>query len=59
MQTEMVHLVKEQEAMLITLYAKAPESRSKRAILHDPWAELAVSKIQNDLKKFKVGRRES
>ena len=59
MQTEMVHLVKEQETMLITLYAKALESRSKRAILHDPWAELAVSKIQNDFKKFKVGRRES
>jgi O-methyltransferase involved in polyketide biosynthesis len=59
MQTEMVHLVNEQEAMLITLYARALESRSKRAIFHDPWAELAVSKIQNDFKKLKVGRRES
>ena len=59
MQTEMVHLVKEQETMLITLYANELESRSKRAILHDPWAELVVSKIQNDFKKFKVGWRES
>jgi len=59
MQTEKVNVVKEQETMLITLYAKALESRSKRGILHDPWAELAVSKIEHDFKKFKIGRKES
>jgi O-methyltransferase involved in polyketide biosynthesis len=59
MQTGMVHLVKEQETILNTFYAKALESRSKRAILHNPWAELAVSTIQNDFKKFKVVRRGS
>jgi O-methyltransferase involved in polyketide biosynthesis len=41
------------------LYAKALESRSKRAILHDPWAELAISKIQHNFKKFRVGRKGS
>lgn len=59
MHAEMVNLVEEQETMLITLYAKALESRSKRAILHDPWAESAVSNIRNDFNKFKVGRKES
>ncbi len=59
MQTEMVNLAKEQETMLFTLYAKALESRSARGILKDPWAESAVSRIQTDFKKFKVGRKES
>ncbi|HUI93782.1 MAG TPA: class I SAM-dependent methyltransferase [Chitinivibrionales bacterium] len=59
MQTETVNLVKEQETMLFTLYAKALESRSKWAIFRDPWAELAVSKIKNDFKKFNVGQKES
>ncbi len=30
----------------------------KDDLLHDPWAEVAVLKIQNDFKKFKVGRRD-
>ena len=54
---ERVAFTREQETMLITLYARALESRSARPILADPWAEAAVERIDHDFAKFKVGRQ--
>jgi O-methyltransferase involved in polyketide biosynthesis len=55
MQTEKAEFTKEQETMLVTLYAKALQSRSKKPILDDPWAEEIISHIDHDFTKFKVG----
>jgi O-methyltransferase involved in polyketide biosynthesis len=59
MQAEKVEFTKVQETMLITLYARALQSRSKMPILHDPWAEEAISHIDHDFAKFKVDRSDS
>jgi O-methyltransferase involved in polyketide biosynthesis len=48
---------KEKETMLITLYGRAMQSRSRRPILSDPWAEEAIRRIDYDFAKFKVGMR--
>lgn len=57
MPSEKIHLTKEKETMLITLYSRALQSRSKHPILRDTWAEEAVRRIDYDFKKFLIGRR--
>jgi O-methyltransferase involved in polyketide biosynthesis len=54
MQTEKVHLTKEKETLLATLYARALESRSPNPILHDEMAEEAVGRIDYDFDRLKV-----
>ena len=56
MPSEKVHFTKEKETMLITLYARALQSRSERPILRDTWAEEAVQRIDYDFEKLKVGQ---
>jgi O-methyltransferase involved in polyketide biosynthesis len=57
MLSEKINLTKEKETMLITLYGRALQSRSKHPILRDTWAEEAVQRVDYDFAKFKVGRR--
>jgi len=57
MQSEKVHFTKEKETMLITLYGRALQSRSKHPILRDTWAEEAVQRVDYDFDKLKVGQR--
>jgi O-methyltransferase involved in polyketide biosynthesis len=54
MQTEKVHLTKEKETLLATLYARALESRSPDPILRDEMAEEAVRRIDYDFDRLKV-----
>lgn len=54
-----VSFKKEKETLLITLYARALQSRSRHPILHDPWAAEAIQRIDYDFAKFKAGRRSS
>ena len=54
---ERVALTGTQETLLITLYARALESRSARPILADPWAEAAVERVDHDFAKFHVDRQ--
>lgn len=56
MQKEKVHLTKEKETMLITLYAKAIESQSKDPIIHDPVAEAAIRRIDYDFNNLKMSK---
>lgn len=51
---ERVRFTQEKETLLITLYARAVHSRSRDPILHDPWAEEAISQIAYDFAKLKV-----
>lgn len=53
MQSEKVHFTKVQETLLMTLYCRALDSRSKNPILHDKAAEDAVSRIDYDFRKVK------
>lgn len=48
-----VHLTKEKETLLITLYAKALDNRSKHPILGDTMADEVVRSIDYDFQKFK------
>jgi O-methyltransferase involved in polyketide biosynthesis len=57
MQSEKVQLTKEKETMLVTLYGRALQSRSKDPILRDEWAEHAVDRIGYDFEKLKLGTR--
>jgi len=57
MLSEKVQLTKEKETMLITLYGRALQSRSKHPILRDTWAEEAVQRVDYDFAKLKVGWR--
>jgi len=57
MVSEKVLLTKEKETLLITLYGRALQSRSKHPILRDPWAEEAVQRVDYDFAELKVGRR--
>ena len=52
---ETVQFTREKETLLITLYAKALQSRSARPILRDRWAEDAVSRIEYDFSSLEVG----
>jgi len=51
--THKVHLTAEKETLLITLYAKALDNRSKSPILGDQTADELVSSIDYDFRKFK------
>jgi len=53
-QSEKVHFTAEKETMLITLYARSMESRSKDPVLRDKWAEDAINRIDYDFGKLKV-----
>ena len=57
MQSEKVHFTKEKETLLITLYAKALQSRWKNPILKDEWAEEAVDHTDYNFEKLKIGKR--
>ncbi|HEX2696722.1 MAG TPA: class I SAM-dependent methyltransferase [Anaerolineales bacterium] len=47
-----IHLTKVQETMLITLYAKAIDNRSRKPILHDAKADELVGMIDYDFTKL-------
>lgn len=51
--THKVHLTQEKETLLITLYAKAMDNRSKHPILEDKTADKLVSSLDYDFQKFK------
>lgn len=53
METEKVHLKKENETYLITLYGKALDSRKEHPILNDTFANAVVRKIDFDFEKLK------
>ncbi len=57
MQSEKVQLTKEKETMLVTLYGRALQSRSKNPILRDEWAENAFDRIDYNFEKLKLGER--
>ena len=54
MHSEHVHLTKEKETLLWTLYARALDSRSKHPILHDQAAEEVVGRIDYDFRTLKI-----
>jgi O-methyltransferase involved in polyketide biosynthesis len=56
MEAEQVDFTKEKQTLLITLYAKALESRSKDSILRDRFAADVVRRIDYDFAKLKVRR---
>lgn len=56
MTTEKVTLTEEKETLLITLYAKAGESRLPDSLLHDRFAAEVVDKIDYDFSRLKVDR---
>ncbi len=53
---EKVHLRKEKETLLITLYGKALDSREEDSVLHDRLADELVRKIDYDFEKVKLRR---
>ena len=56
MTAEKVSLTEEKETLLITLYAKAGESRLPDSLLHDHFAARAVERIDYDFARLKVDR---
>ena len=54
METEKVHLTKEKEMYLITLYGKALDNRAENPILGDEFADEVVRHIDFDFEKLKV-----
>jgi len=54
MQSMKVELTKEKETLLITLYARAMESRMADTVLRDRWAAEAVERIDYDFAKLKL-----
>jgi len=54
METGKVHLKKENEPYLITLYGKALDSRMENSILNDTFADEVVRKIDFDFEKLKT-----
>src|SRR5262245_18452685 len=52
MSSEKISLTKEKETLLITLYAKAIDSRSAETILDDPVAPELVKRIDYDFTRF-------
>ena len=54
MEGEQVHLTKQKETSLITLYGRALQSRSQDPVLRDEAAEEAVSRIDYDFGKLKM-----
>jgi O-methyltransferase involved in polyketide biosynthesis len=55
LETDKVHLAKEKETLLATLYGKALDYRSRDPILGDNFANDVVQKIDYDFNKFKLG----
>jgi O-methyltransferase len=53
---EKVNLTGAPETTLITLYAKAMESRQKNSVLHDRLAYEALQRVDYDFKKLRVRR---
>ncbi|CCV16220.1 hypothetical protein [Mesorhizobium sp. STM 4661] len=51
---EKVHLTKEKETLLITVYGKALESRLPNSLLKDHFADEAVRRIDYDFSGLKV-----
>jgi O-methyltransferase involved in polyketide biosynthesis len=51
--TNKVYLTEEKETLLITLYAKALDSRSKHSILHDNTADNILKTLEYDFTKHK------
>ncbi|MET3582580.1 O-methyltransferase involved in polyketide biosynthesis [Mesorhizobium robiniae] len=51
---EKVHLTKEKETLLITVYGKALESRLPNSLLKDHFADEAVRRIDYDFSRLKV-----
>ena len=47
-----IHLTDVQKTLLITLYAKAIDNRSKNSILHDTKADEMVGRIDYDFTKL-------
>lgn len=54
METQKVHLTKEKETLLATLYAKALDSLVQETILGDKFADEVVQKIDYDFKKLQI-----
>lgn len=59
MRGEKIHLTKEKETLLATLYARAIESRSQHPILVDTWAEILVDRIDYDFHRLGIGRNDA
>ncbi len=59
MQPEKVHLTREKETLLLALYSRALESRSKDPLLLDPMAEAAIGRIDYDFERTKPNHVES
>jgi O-methyltransferase involved in polyketide biosynthesis len=57
--TEKINLTDVQQTMLITLYAKAVDSRAPRSILHDRVADEVTRQIDYDWRKTHVRNRTS
>ena len=55
MEPEKVHLTGEKQTLLITLYAKAMESRSPDSLLKDRFADQALARIDYDFKPLDLG----
>src|SRR5437667_10437900 len=54
MEAEKVHLTKENETSLITLYSRALESRAPDPVLRDEAAEEAIGRIDYDFGRLKL-----
>jgi O-methyltransferase involved in polyketide biosynthesis len=55
MQAEKISLTGVQQTMLITLYAKALDNRSRRPVLNDRFADAAVRRIDHDFSRLDFG----
>ncbi|MFD4841333.1 class I SAM-dependent methyltransferase [Achromobacter sp. NPDC058515] len=55
---EKIHLTREKATLLITLYAKARESRLPDSVLRDCYAEAAVGRIDHDFSRLRMRRDE-
>jgi O-methyltransferase involved in polyketide biosynthesis len=49
-----VHFTKERETLLITLYARALQSRMNAPVLEDRWAEDAIGRLDYDFGKIQM-----
>src|SRR5215469_15673988 len=58
MEAEKVHLTKEKETSLITLYSRALHSRSQDPVLRDEAAEEAIGRIDYDFGRLKLRKVE-
>jgi len=56
METEKIHLTKEKETLLATLYGRALESRSQNPVLRDEMAEDAIRHIDYDFGRLTVSK---